>query len=187
MNTITLTPIGVAKTPYADWAPHQPVEREAPPGAFRVELDPRYAEALGDLESFTHVIVISYLDRSPGFESPRVRPPWAKGKEVGLFASRSPARPNPVGLSIVKILRVEGSTIFTSPMDLLDDTPVLDIKPYLHTLDSRPEANDGWVETLDGHEHLLQHLRGVIHDHHDHGHDHGNDHHHHGDDHGHEQ
>ncbi len=187
MTTINFTPIGIVRTPYtADWAPQQPLEREAPAESFRIELDERYAPGLADLDSFSHLIVLTYLDRSKGYQGSRVQPPWAKGKEVGLWASRSPARPNPIALSVVRILRIEGATITTSPLDLLDETPVLDIKPYVKTLDARTEANDGWIEGLEGHDHLLQHLRGVPHDHgHDHDHDHGH-HHHHDHDHHHE-
>jgi tRNA (adenine37-N6)-methyltransferase len=173
---IQLRPIGVARTPYSDWAPNQPPERDAQPGAFRIELDPEHSEGLRDLERFSHLIVVSYLDRSDDEFDYRVQPPWAKGREVGLFASRSPRRPNAIGISVVKLLRIEEETIHTSPLDLLDGTPVIDLKPYIRALDSRPEANDGWIEDLNDHEHLLQHLRAVPHDHghgHGHGHDHG--------------
>lgn len=181
--SITFEPVGVAHTPYSDWAPYQPLEREAPDGAFRIELEERYVDALSDLDRFSHLIVVAYLDRSPGFVSARVRPPWAKGKEVGLWAARSPARPNPIALSVVRILGVEGATISTSPMDLFDKTPILDLKPYIGSLDARSEANNGWLEDLDGSEHLIQHLRGVSHTHnHSHDHDHGHSHDH---DHGH--
>lgn len=174
--SITFEPVAVARTPYTDWAPHQPLEREAPDGVFRIEVEERYAEALADLDRFSHLIVIAYLDRSPGYVSARVRPPWAKGKEVGLWAARSPARPNPIALSVVRIVGVEGSTIMTSPIDLFDNTPILDLKPYIGSLDARSEANNGWIDDLDGSEHLIQHLRGAPHDHdHGHGHDHDHD------------
>jgi tRNA-Thr(GGU) m(6)t(6)A37 methyltransferase TsaA len=173
--TLTVTPIGIARTPYVDWAPHQPPDRDAPEGRFKVVIDDRYTDGLADLDRFSHIIIIAFLDRSDEVVETRVRPPWAGGREVGLWASRSPSRPSPLGLTIVRLVRIEGNTVFTSPMDLLDGTPVVDIKPYIRSLDSHAGANDGWIEDLDGHEHLLQHLRGVSHDH-----DQGHDPHHHG-------
>ncbi len=172
---IELHSIGVARTPYSDWAPDQPLAREAAPDAFRIDLDDEQAGGLEGLERFSHITVLSFLDRASRGPAGSVAPPWAKGREVGLWATRSPNRPNPVGLSVVRLLRVVGCTLFTSPLDLFDRTPVLDIKPYIGTIDALAEANDGWIEDLDGHEHLLQHLRGAPHDH-DHGHDHDHDH-----------
>lgn len=182
-KSLIVRPIGAIRTPYTDWAPQQPLERDAEPGRFRIEVDSRYATGLEALESFSHVFVLSWLDRSPGEAHLKVKPPWAGGLEVGLFASRSPRRPNPLGLHVVRLLGRRGTVLEISPIDCLDETPLLDLKPYIRDLDARSEANHGWIEDLGDAEHLIQHLRGAPHDHgdghdHHHHHDHRHDHHH---------
>ena len=162
--SVTYEPIGTIVTPYTDWAPHQPPEREAKEGTFKLVLRPELAPGLDQLRRFSHIYVLFHLDRAERPESLRVSPPWAHGKvEVGLFASRSSRRPNPIGLSVVRVLRVEGNEVFTSPLDAYDGTPLLDIKPYVGELDARGDANSGWVDDLEDRDHLVQHLRGVPH------------------------
>ena len=181
-RTFTYRPIGVVRTPYAHgWAPEQPVERAPEAGRFRVEVSPEYAPALRELDSFRYVYLVTALDRVAEPVSPVVSPPWANGKEAGLFATRTPARPNPIGLHVVRLLRVEGNVLYTWPIDVLDGTPLLDIKPYFRDLDSKEDADYGWLATFEGARHLLEHIRGLPHDHehangHDHDHDHGHDH-----------
>ncbi|MBN2493155.1 MAG: tRNA (N6-threonylcarbamoyladenosine(37)-N6)-methyltransferase TrmO [Deltaproteobacteria bacterium] len=162
---ILLRPIGVIRTPYTDWAPYQPVEREEGVGKFHVQVHERYAQGLQDLDRFAYVILVYYLDRIEKEPGLLVRPPWVD-REVGLFASRSPNRPNPIGLSIVRVHAIEGREIHTWPIDVFDGTPLLDIKPYIATLDSKTDADDGWIEGVAGKEHLLQHVRGIPHGHH---------------------
>jgi tRNA-Thr(GGU) m(6)t(6)A37 methyltransferase TsaA len=91
-------------------------------------------------------------------------PPWTVGVKVGVFASRSPVRPNPIGISIVRIKGIINNAIFTSGMDVFDGTPLLDIKPYIKDLDTKPDANYGWIEDMDNREHLLLHIRGIPHE-----------------------
>lgn len=91
-------------------------------------------------------------------------PPWAGGLRVGVFASRSPRRPNPIGLSIVRVLGVKDNEVITSGLDAFDGTPILDIKPYIKDLDSKADANYGWVEDLEDREQLTLHIRGIPHD-----------------------
>ncbi len=93
-----------------------------------------------------------------------VSPPWTDGHEVGVFASRSPIRPNPIGISIVKIKKIIKDTIHTTGLDVFDGTPLLDIKPYIKDLDSKNDANYGWIEDLDGYKHLILHIKGIPHD-----------------------
>jgi tRNA-Thr(GGU) m(6)t(6)A37 methyltransferase TsaA len=108
------------------------------------------------------------VDKHSGPEDMKAHPPWFKGEGVGLFASRSPNRPNLIGLSIVKLRKIEGNVVVTSLMDALDGTPLLDIKPYFAELDAKEDANYGWLDE-DGREHLMLHIRGIPHgDHHDH-------------------
>jgi tRNA-Thr(GGU) m(6)t(6)A37 methyltransferase TsaA len=172
---IQLQAIGVIRTAYDDpkgFCPSQSVEREE--GEARLEIDPAWSEGLKDLDRFDHIWVLYYLDRA-GPPKTAVHPPWAKGKQVGLFASRSPARPCPIGLSAVRLKRIEGTTLVTSLIDALDETPLLDVKPYIPSIDARTQANHGWIEDLDGWEHLLEHVRGLPHAH-DHSHDHDHEH-----------
>jgi tRNA (adenine37-N6)-methyltransferase len=180
---IVLRPIGVIHTPYqADrFVPEQPLEREE--GESRLELRAEFAPALQDLAAFSHLYVLYYFHLGEGGWQPVVAPPWAQGKQVGLFSSRSPARPNRLGLSLVRLREVRGATLVTSLLDVYDGTPLLDVKPYLRGLDCRPEANNGWVEQLPDPDHILEHLRGVSHDHHHppHGHHHHQPRHHHHD------
>jgi tRNA-Thr(GGU) m(6)t(6)A37 methyltransferase TsaA len=93
-----------------------------------------------------------------------VSPPWADGKKVGVFASRSPVRPNPIGLSVVRIKNIVENRIYTSGLDAFDGTPLLDIKPYIKDLDSKSDANYGWIEEMDDMEHLILHIKGIPHD-----------------------
>lgn len=172
---IQLTSIGVIHTPYTrdEFCPQQPVEREQ--GEARLELDPAYQEGLRDLDSFRYIYVLYHLDRArPADVSMTVRPDWVEGKETGLFATRSGDRPCPIGLSVVRLKRIEGTTLITGLIDVYDSTPLLDIKPYIRDLDAKQDANLGWIEGLDSHDHLLDHLRGIPHKH-----GHGHDHHHH--------
>ena len=93
-----------------------------------------------------------------------VSPPWANGLRVGLFASRSPLRPNPIGLSVVRVKGIENNRVYTSGLDVFDGTPLLDIKPYINDLDSKCDANNGWVQNMNEDEHLALHIQGIPHD-----------------------
>jgi tRNA-Thr(GGU) m(6)t(6)A37 methyltransferase TsaA len=157
-------PIGTIRTPYTEenFCPEQPVER--PEGESRLIVWPEYKDLLSDLQEFKYIYVISHLHKGQSFAQ-RVKPGWANGQEIGTFASRSPNRPVPIGLSIVRLKKIEGSTITTSPMDVFDNTPLLDIKPYLRNLDAKTNANHGWIEKIPHFEHLLEHVRGLPHDH----------------------
>lgn len=136
--------IGIIRTPYTHSVPRQP--QEDAEGDFRIIIDPRHEEGLQQLECFTYAFVIFYLDRSAQGASLRATPPGGGGITVGVFASRSPNRPSPLGLSIVKIKKIEGNTIVTSCIDAYDRTPVVDIKPYFEHLDCKSGAGNGWAE-----------------------------------------
>ena len=162
---ITYTPIGVIHTPWSPekGAPYQPVEVEADSREFCVEVFPQYAPALERLEAFKFIYVLYHLDRSGESFRLTVSPPWTDGLEVGLFASRSPQRPNPIGLSIVRLVEVAGNLLYTSGFDAFDGTPLLDLKPYIQELDAKGESNYGWLEDLPDKEHLLLHIKGISH------------------------
>jgi tRNA-Thr(GGU) m(6)t(6)A37 methyltransferase TsaA len=160
---IVFEPIGVIRTPYRDSAPYQPVDTEGQ--EFRITLDECYREGLVGLEKFRYLYVLFHIDKLSRPVKMQVCPPWAKGREVGLFASRSPIRPNPIGLSIVRIIKIAGTDIYTSGLDVFDQTPLLDIKPYIKDLDTKLDANYGWLDDADDMEHLAQHIKGLPHDH----------------------
>ena len=159
--TFELTPIGTIHTPYGKYAPYQPVETEEED--FFVDVAEDFAEGLAALDKFRYIYLLYFMDRIKKPLSMTVEPPWADGVKVGLFASRSPVRPNPIGLSIVRLLKIEGTRLHTSGLDVLDGTPLLDIKPYIRELDSKDDANYGWLDDLDDREHLILHIRGIPH------------------------
>jgi len=156
--------IGTIKTPYTDKAPYQPQDYAL--GDFMLILKPEYSGGLKDLEKFRYCYVLFYMDKTEQHTALTAHPPWLNGKAIGLFASRSPNRPNPIGLSIVKIKSIEKNIIRISPIDALDGTPLLDIKPYIKDLDSKKDAGYGWLDKdAKGLDHLLLHIKGVPHEH----------------------
>ncbi len=139
-------PIGVVHSPFFERAaaPRQP--RAAPEVEGTVELygGRGYEDALSDLACWDHVWLLVWLHQSQGFR-PKVTPPRSEHKR-GVFATRAPYRPNPIGLSAVRLVRIEGLVLTVSGLDLLDGTPLLDIKPYVPYTDAIPEANHGWLD-----------------------------------------
>ena len=156
--------IGIIRAPYTDIAPYQPIEKDK--GNFRIIVGSKYKDGLFRITSFRYIYLIYYIDRLKKRSlSMKVTPPWADKKQIGLFASRSPLRPNPIGISIVRIKKVKGRTIFTSGLDVFDKTPLLDIKPYVKDLDSKDDANYGWITGLKNDRgHLLLHIKGIPHE-----------------------
>lgn len=148
-----VTPIGTfyGDAVYKYDAPRQGRLFVGHPG--RIELKPgqNFEMALRDLEGFERIWVIFQFHENEGWR-PTTRPPVPpKGKDrVGTFASRSPYRPNPIGLSCVRLLKVDGLTLYVDEADLLNETPVLDIKPYIPMADAFPDAKAGWVEEQEG-------------------------------------
>ena len=154
--------IGVIHTPYSNNAPYQPVENDE--GEFFILLNSDYLDGLKELAQFHYAYIIYYIHRLKRGVSMTVYPPWAEGKKVGLFASRSPLRPNPIGLSVVKIKKIIKNKISTSGLDVFDGTPLLDIKPYVKDLDSKIDANYGWVDESADRNHLILHIKGIPHE-----------------------
>lgn len=129
----------------------------------RIVFEPEYRrpEALRGLEGFSHIWLLWDFSEAHRTEwSPTVRPPLLGGnRRMGVFATRSPFRPNPIGLSAVRIERIEldtprGPIIHVQGADLMNGTPILDIKPYLPFADAHPEASGGWTETVERREPL---------------------------------
>lgn len=141
-------PIGVfhggARYPYD--AARQPTQATAGGGWIALHPQRDFEQALQDLSGFSHVWLLYHFHQNSNWK-PMVMPPRATRK-VGVFASRAPYRPNPIGLSCVGLLGVAGLRVEVGPCDLLDGTPILDIKPYLPYADSVPDARVGWLEEL---------------------------------------
>jgi tRNA (adenine37-N6)-methyltransferase len=114
-----------------------------PDVAAMVEVFPRYADGLKDIETFSHLFLIYIFDRAGPVQL--VRPTFLDDKPHGVFASRHPSRPSGLGLTVVRLLKREGSVLHVSGIDVLDGTPLVDIKPYIRRFDSYPDASEGWV------------------------------------------
>ena len=142
-------PIGVIHTPFKDkfGIPRQPGLVESAWGIIELGHHPFYEQSLRGLETFSHIwILFEFHQHDAKAWKPTIRPPRLGGRErVGVLASRSPHRPNPIGLSCVRLNRIEGKKIYVEGVDILDGSPILDIKPYLPYADSFPEATSGWA------------------------------------------
>jgi len=156
--------IGILRTPYIQNAPYQPVANDN--GEFKLILEEPYTSGLKLIESFKYIYIIYALDKLKiQTKEMLLRPPWAPQMEIGVFASRSPNRPNAIGLSIVEIKKIQKNIIYISGIDAFDGTPVLDIKPYLNVLDAKCDANFGWVSETGDANHLALHIKGLPHEH----------------------
>ena len=149
-QTLTLRPIGVVHSPFKDRvsAPRQPYVAADAVGTIELLPGHDFEDALADLERWSHVWVIYWFHLNdtvgkPGWR-PKVLPPRSNEKR-GVFATRSPHRPNPIGISPMKLERVDGLVLHVSGVDVVDGTPVLDLKPYVPFADAIPEASTGWI------------------------------------------
>jgi tRNA-Thr(GGU) m(6)t(6)A37 methyltransferase TsaA len=143
---INFSSIGEIHTPYKEDAPF--TNYEDAEGEFYVELDKKYLDGLYLLDKLKYCYLIFYIHKSRKKPHLRVHPPRGGGKEVGLFATRSPNRFNPIGLTIAKIKKIEGNRIYTNGLDILDGSPLLDIKPYIRDFDMKEDANLGWIDSM---------------------------------------
>jgi formylmethanofuran dehydrogenase subunit E len=142
-GSFTYTPIGVFRTPYLTTQAIPKTLGEAPTADAVIEVDPAYADGLLDIERFSHLLVLFAFHQSTA-RPLRVYPP-GQNRERGVFATRSPHRPNAIGILTVELTRREGTRLSVRGVDVVDGTPVLDIKPYLRHFDCRPQATLGWV------------------------------------------
>ena len=142
-QSIVYRPIGIIHSPYRD-AADMPIQ---PPGAAgvagTVAVVEKYQEGLKDIDGFSHLILIYHFHLSRGF-SLKVTP-FMDDVEHGVFATRAPRRPNAIGMSIVRLVRVEGSLLHIEDVDIVDGTPLLDLNPYVQLFDSRQDVKTGWL------------------------------------------
>jgi tRNA-Thr(GGU) m(6)t(6)A37 methyltransferase TsaA len=142
LPSITYTAIGFIHTPFTEirGMPLQAVAAQEIQGV--IELAPAYAGGLGDLDGFSHLILLYHLHRVQG-HALRVTP-YLDDHSHGIFATRSPKRPNPIGFAVVRLLRIEQARLIIAGVDMLDGTPLLDLKPYVPAFDSIQTDRIGW-------------------------------------------
>jgi tRNA (adenine37-N6)-methyltransferase len=146
-ESIVYEPIGVIRSGHTEpeETPIQPIYSEGCPG--RAELFPEFAAGLRDVEGFSHIYLVYHLHKA---DRPRLTvKPFLQDVERGVFATRAPCRPNPIGLSIVKLVRCEGNVLYLAGVDVLDGTPLLDIKPYTARFDHIETSRNGWQDEVD--------------------------------------
>jgi tRNA-Thr(GGU) m(6)t(6)A37 methyltransferase TsaA len=144
MTEICYNPIGVIRTPFhsPEGIPIQPAAAQGIVG--RVEMDPGLVDGLKDLEGFSHVILIYHFHEAKA-ATLRAKP-YMDSAERGVFATRCPARPNAIGISVVRLLGIEGNVLYVENVDIVDGTPLLDIKPYVPQFDGADDVRIGWLK-----------------------------------------
>ena len=142
--TLKLSPIGTIESPFKELKgmPIQPTGAGDAEG--RILLDETFVEGLSDLEGFSHIILLYWFHRSKGYAL-KVKP-FMDDEFRGLFATRAPRRPNPIGLSVVRLLGIEHNVLHIRGVDVVDGTPLLDIKPYVPKFDAVETVSTGWLE-----------------------------------------
>lgn len=135
-------PIGVIRTPFKS-SEEVPIQSSKSNTKGHVEISAEYLDALKSLDGFSHVILLYWFHKA---KPPKMLlKPFLDTEEHGLFSIRAPSRPNPIGISIVKLLSIENTRLEIEGVDMLDGTPLIDIKPFVPEFDNRPHATSGWL------------------------------------------
>jgi len=144
---VTYTPIGVIRSEHhiPQKTPVQPVYAQGCLG--KAEVFPEFADGLRDIEGFSHLFLIYQFHQAE--PAKLILKPFLQDAEHGIFATRAPCRPNPIGLSIVEVVRREDNILYLDGVDILDETPLLDIKPYVSRFDRFDPARNGWQDEVD--------------------------------------
>jgi tRNA-Thr(GGU) m(6)t(6)A37 methyltransferase TsaA len=138
-----MRPIGVIHSPFTD-KERTPIQPSRSQAQGQVEVYPEFAAGLEDIEGFSHIILLYAFHQSSGF-SLRVKP-FLDDQQHGLFATRYPRRPNPIGISVVRLAARQDNILQIEGVDVLDGTPLLDIKPYVSEFDLRTATRSGWLD-----------------------------------------
>jgi len=144
MDDIKYKPIGIIHSPFKEpkGTPIQPAGAKGVNGT--VEVFPEYAGGLKDIEGFSHIILLYHFHVSR--RSTLIAKPYMDSEAHGIFAMRGPSRPNAIGISVVRLVKVQGNILHIQDVDIVDGTPLLDIKPYVPEFDMREVASIGWLE-----------------------------------------
>lgn len=143
-----IDPIGIIHSPYKQ-VTGTPIQAAfSDDGEGTIEIFPRFKKGLKDLEGFSHIILIYHFHKSEGYSL--LCRPFLDDVERGLFATRAPRRPNPIGLSIVRLKEIKDNILSVSSLDMLDGTPLIDIKPYIPRFDSLETLKAGWFDKAFG-------------------------------------
>ena len=147
LGTVTYKPIGVIHSPHQD--PHKtPVQPVFAPGiAGTAEIFPEYVAGLRDIDGFSHIYLIYHFHRAA--PAKLIVKPFLDDAPRGIFATRAPTHPNSIGFSLVRLVRCAGHILHLEDVDVLDGTPLLDIKPYVARFDQREDVRSGWQEDVD--------------------------------------
>jgi tRNA-Thr(GGU) m(6)t(6)A37 methyltransferase TsaA len=142
MDNVIYHPIGIIHSPYKEieGMPIQPCAATGVGGS--VEIEHEYVHGLKDIDEFSHIILLYHFHISKGYSLEII--PFLDDHPKGVFATRAPKRPNPIGLSIVKLIKVEDNILHIEDVDILDNTPLLDIKPYISDFDALDKTESGW-------------------------------------------
>jgi tRNA-Thr(GGU) m(6)t(6)A37 methyltransferase TsaA len=141
--SLELNPIGIVHSPFRQAAGTPIQASRAGDAVSTVEVFPAFAEGLKDLDGFDRIWLLYWFDRAA---APRlIVTPYLDDQPHGVFATRAPVRPNPIGMSAVRLLRIDGGTLHVAEVDILDGTPLLDIKPYAPQFDHLPAERTGWL------------------------------------------
>lgn len=141
---IIMHPIGVIHSPFTE-KEQTPIQASRSQAVGRVDIYPEFAEGLKDIENLSHIHLLYVFHQSSGYAL-KVKP-FLDDREHGIFTTRYPYRPNPIGISTVRLLSRQDNTLIIEGVDVLDGTPLLDIKPYVPDFDLRTEVRAGWYET----------------------------------------
>jgi tRNA-Thr(GGU) m(6)t(6)A37 methyltransferase TsaA len=144
VTEIIMSPIGIIHSPFIE-KEKMPIQASRSQAIGRVEVYPEFAEGLKDIEALSHIYLLYFFHASSGYAL-HVKP-FLDNQEHGIFATRYPYRPNPIGISIVKLLSRKENSLTVEGIDTLDVTPLLDIKPYIPDFDLRTDVHTGWYET----------------------------------------
>ncbi|MGA9533409.1 MAG: tRNA (N6-threonylcarbamoyladenosine(37)-N6)-methyltransferase TrmO [Anaerolineales bacterium] len=141
-------PIGIIHSPFDDVSdmPIQPSGGKSAPGT--AEVFPKFSAGLKDLAGFSHVILVYHLHKARS--SDLTVTPFLDSEPHGIFATRAPIRPNPIGISIVRLIKIQGNVLYLESLDVIDGTPLLDIKPYVPEFDAPENVRVGWLQTVQG-------------------------------------